>query len=196
MKKFVSILISIIFILSLAACSSNSSDKITETANGTTETTNKDIVDENLLNVDITVPASMFTEENPASAELTQEQKDKGFKSAVINEDGSVTYTMSKKAFKAYKSELLQSTQEQLNALPNDYTSIKTVEANDDLSQITLKVNKQEYENSMDYFCIYQAGVLCNICQAYTGETIQTVIDVVDQNSGETLNTATYPIDE
>ncbi|MDE6863469.1 MAG: hypothetical protein K2J41_03700, partial [Eubacterium sp.] len=94
MKKILAIGIMSAMILTFTACSSQEPEPLNnDTTISTTEPTKSDIVDEKLLTVDINVPASMFDEENPATDELTQEQIDNGFKSAKLNEDGSVTYT-------------------------------------------------------------------------------------------------------
>lgn len=155
-------------------------------------------VTENMLTVDICIPAMCFNETNPATAELTQEQKNMGFKSAKVNEDGSVTYTVSKKAFETIKQEMSVSTKEQLAAIPNDAPSVKAVEYTDDFSSVTLKVNKEAYEQSLDSLSIFQAGFLCNMYQAYTGvpaDKMKTVVKVVDESTGYTLATAEYPKD-
>ncbi len=47
-------------------------------------------VDEGLFDVTITIPSSLVGED--AASELTDEQKEKGFKSVSRNGDGSITY--------------------------------------------------------------------------------------------------------
>lgn len=196
MKKLLAIGIMCAMLLTFTACTSTADNSTTDdTSVSTTEPTKSDMVDENLLPVDITVPASMFSEENPATDELTQEQLDKGFKSATLNDDGSVTYTMSKSTFKDYKNELKEQTANNLNTLNNDYPCIDSVEFNDDFSEIKINVNKSEYENGMNFFCITVAGFSANIYQAYTNETVVSNISVIDKDTGDVLNSATYPVE-
>lgn len=194
MKKLLAIGIMSAMILTFTACSSQESEPINNEATiSTTEPTKSDIVDEKLLTVDINVPASMFDEENPATDELTQEQIDNGFKSAKLNEDGSVTYTMSKSAFNDYKKEVKEQTENSLNTLNSEYPCIDSVEFHDNFSEIKINVNKDEYENGMNFFCITVAGFSANIYQAYTNETVVSNISVIDKDTGEVIDSATYP---
>lgn len=194
MKKILAIAIACAMMLSFAACTaSNNDNETTDTSVSSTEPSKADIVDENLLTVDITIPASMFDEENPASEELSQEQIDNGFKSAKLNDDGSVTYTMSKSSFKTYKKELNEQTADTLSKLNTDYPCIDSVEFNDNFSEIKINVTKSEYENGMNFFCITVAGFSANIYQAYTNETVISNISVIDKDTGDVLDSATYP---
>lgn len=190
MKKLLAIGIMSAMILTFTACSSQESEPVN---NDTTGATKSDIVDEKLLTVDINVPASMFDEENPATDELTQEQIDYGFKSAKLNEDGSVTYTMSKSAFNNYKKDVKVQTENSLNTLNSEYPCIDSVEFNDDFSEIKINVNKDEYEDGMNFFCITVAGFSANFYQAYTNETVVSNISVIDKDTGEVIDSATYP---
>lgn len=196
MKKLICILLSLIIASSLAACSSRSADAENSTSSTTAATTQ--MVDENLLTVEFTAPASFFDEESPATDLLTQEQKDKGFKSAKVNEDGSVTYTMSKKAFKTFTEETKKAVEENLNSLSTDFPCVKSVEYNADFSNIKLNVNKAEYEDGLNFFAIYSAGLQGQMYQAYTGtpqDELNVVVTVVDEN-GNTIESATYPTTE
>ncbi len=194
MKKVLSILIAVVIVLTLAACSAQKQNNTTE--NKSTEPSKSDVVDENLLTVDITVPASMFDEGNPASAELSEEQKKQGFKTAKVNDDGSVTYTMSKSSFKKFKESTKQETADTLNSLNADYPCVTSTEFNDDFSEIKIYVNKSDYENGMNFLILLQAGMAANIYQSYTNETVLSNVSVIDKDTNETLDSATYPVAE
>ena len=116
----------------------------------------------------------------------------------VENEDGSVTYTMSKKAFKTFTEETKKAVEESLNSLSTDFPCVKSVEYNDDFSSIKLKVNKAEYEDGLNFFVVYSAGLQGQMYQAYTGtpqDKLNVVVTVVDEN-GNTIESATYPTTE
>lgn len=190
MKKLLSILTAVILAFALTACGSQKQNN----ANNSSDTPSKsDIVDESLLSIDITISASMFSEENPATDNLTQEQIDYGFKSAKINDDGSVTYTMSKKSFNNYKKELKSDTENALNALNKDYPCITSVDFNDNFSEVKISVDKSEYKKDMNFLCMLAAGFTATSYQAYTNETVLSNISVVDNLTGEVIDTATYP---
>ena len=81
----------------LVACGGGS-----ETQSGGNATSEKETensagvqVDEGLLNVDVTLAASFF--EDQTEEEIKAEAKENGYSDCKINDDGSVTYTMSKK---------------------------------------------------------------------------------------------------
>lgn len=194
MKKVLAVLLAAIMILTFAACSSQKQNDTTD--NSSTGSSKSDVVDENLLTVDITVPASMFDEENPASAELSEEQKEQGFKSAKLNDDGSVTYSMSKSSFKKFKETSRQAVIETLDSLHSDFPCVVSTDFNDDFSEIKIYVNKSEYENGMNFLMLLQVGFAANIYQTYTNETVLSNVYVIDKDTNETLNTATYPVTE
>lgn len=153
------------------------------------------VVDENLLTVDIVIPAICFDENNPASSELTQAQKDAGFKSAKVNDDGSVTYTVRKKSYEAIKEEMRLSTQKSFDKIVADSQSIKSVECNEDFSNVVFKVNKTAYENSLDPISVSLSSISCKLYQAYAGipaDEIKTVIAVVDEATAEVISNKEY----
>lgn len=200
MKKLLAILLCAVIAFGLFGCSNKSNDDKNTSNEAQTEETSKSYeVDESLIDVEITIPASLFSKEDPATDELTQEQKDLGFKSAKLNEDGSVTYKMSKKAYKEYLETMKTQTQENLNSLSEDYNSIKSVECNDDFSEITIKVEKSAYEQGMDFLAIPVAGIAGNMYQAIAGydeEKMSSTVKIVDQDTGEELNSGTYPTED
>ena len=57
-----------------------------------------------LLDVTITLPASLVEEDNIEAT--IKEAKEKGVKEAVLNDDGSLTYKMSKSVYRELKQEL------------------------------------------------------------------------------------------
>lgn len=202
MKKIASIILIGIMIVSLAACSKNTNSNTESTTAATTVTTTEtttEIIDEGLVDVEITVPASFFNEDDPATEELTEDQKSQGFKKAKINKDGSVTYTLSKKAYKELKKTMKTDVADSLNSLTEDYPSVKKVEFNKDFSNIKLYVVKKEYENSMAVFAVYQAGLLGQMYQAYTGTPIDELsvdVNVIDNDTGEQFEEAHYPAED
>ena len=94
-KRLVSILL--IFSLSLSLVSCGGSEEPTEEATQAEETTeeNESVeVDENLLTMEITMPAEYM--EDTTQEDLDEAVKEYGFISATLNDDGSSTYVMTK----------------------------------------------------------------------------------------------------
>lgn len=193
MKKIIVLLLTVAILLCFASCSSGETTEKEETSATSATTTTTEIVDENLLTVEITVPASMFDEDNQPSNELSEEQKEQGFKSVQINEDGSVTYTMSKAAFKDYKENLKVSVEDNFNNLGSEYSFIQKVDYDSNFSVVKLYVDEATYSQGFNFMCVMAVGYSANMYQAYTNEEISCTVEVYNNANGELIESATYP---
>lgn len=192
MKKLITILIAAAMVVTFTACSSDTADESDTTTQDTAETTEK-IVNENLLTVEITIPASWFDEDNPATDELTDEQIADGFDSATVNDDGSVTYKMSKSAFNDYKEKLRQSTCDTIDNISTDYPCVQSSEYTDNFSEVTLYVSESEYNSGSNSFCGYTVAVAANFYQTYTNETVSCEVSIVNADTDEVIDTVVLP---
>lgn len=193
MKKIIVLLLTVAILLCFASCSSGETTEKEETSATSATTATTEIVDENLLTVEITVPASMFDEDNQPSNELSEEQKEQGFKSAQVNEDGSVTYTMSKAAFKDYKENLKVSVEDNFNNLGSEYSFIQKVDYDSNFSVVKLYVDEATYSQGFNFMCVMAVGYSANMYQAYTNEEISCTVEVYNNANGELIESATYP---
>lgn len=192
MKKIIVLLLSVAILLCFASCSSSETSAKEENST-TSATATTEIVDEKLLTVEITVPASMFDEDNQPSNELSEEQKEQGFKSAQVNEDGSVTYTMSKAAFKDYKENLKATVEDTFNNLGSEYSFIQKVDYDSNFSVVKLYVDESTYSQGFNFMCVMAVGYSANMYQAYTNEEISCTVEVYNNANGELIESATYP---
>lgn len=193
MKKFIVLLLSVIMLLCFASCSSSEPNTKENSTSSSEATTANEIVDENLLTVEITIPASMFDEDNQPSNELSEEQKEQGFKSAKVNEDGSVTYTMSKAAFKEYKENLKASVEDTFNNLGSEYSFIQKVDYDSNFSVVKLYVDEATYSQGFNFMSVMAVGYSANMYQAYTNEEISCTVEVYNNANGELIESANYP---
>lgn len=127
--KFIKLVISVAMLLSLVGCG-NGSDKPVQTDQPTPTEESKGIeVDEGLINVKVTLPASFFEmmEEEVTQDSLDEEFADSMIKSVTLNEDGSVTYVMNKLVYNELLKEMANSFEESLQELVDDeaYTFTK-----------------------------------------------------------------------
>jgi PBP1b-binding outer membrane lipoprotein LpoB len=153
-------------------------------------------VDKNLLNVTVTLPASLFEGQN--IDEVIASAKEDGVKEATKNEDGSVTYKMSKSAHNKMLKELGATIKQSIEEMKTEQTfaSIKDITANDSFSQFTLTVDKAAYEGSMDAFAAFGIGLQGMMYQMYEGvdsSKTKVVIDIKDESTGEVFDTVIYP---
>ena len=154
MKKVLSIIILTAF-ASCGEAKQNNNETITTTTTTTTtaettqltttktkETSEKGVKAQKNNNdtVSIDIPASLIGKN--ATDKLTDEQKNNGFKKAVINKDGSVTYTIDSQKYDTFLKEYQKTVAESLDKIKTDgnYKSVNSVEYNDNFSEITLKM--------------------------------------------------------
>ncbi|EWG10920.1 hypothetical protein [Cytobacillus firmus] len=195
MKKVI-VFMSVMMVL-LSACSESektAGEKETVTEK-TTEESEAVEVDKGLLNVEVTLPASMFEGED-ADSSIAEAEKE-GIK-VTRNDDGSVTYKMSKAKHKEMMKEMETELQKTIADTKNgeDYPSVKEVTNNKDFSEFTLEVDREAYENSFDGFAVFGLGLSGMFYQLFNGvdpEDYEVKILVKDTATGEIFNEVIYP---
>lgn len=168
----------------------------TEDGNSVDVTTknNVDYVDNNLLTVDITIPADFYSAENPATDVLSEKDKANGFISAKINADGSVTYKIKKSDWKVLVEQMKAEIVKSLNDIvtSGDYPSVKKVTYKNDFSEITLFVDKNLYNNNLDSFALLQVTFTVAFYRVYNQSSPEFSIIVRDIASNEIINQTNY----
>ncbi|WP_053365749.1 hypothetical protein [Bacillus sp. FJAT-27245] len=201
MRKMIYFLL-VLMLFGLAACSSNEeTSKASEKQDKQTEkkTEEKSVeVDKGLLNVEITLPASMFEGED--IDKVIADAKKEGISKATKNADGSVTYKMSKAKHKEMMAEIAKSISESVNEMTTsgDFVSFKEITHNDSFKEFTVTVDKAAYDNSMDGFGLFGLGMSGMIYQLYNGENeenTKVTINTKDEATGEIFETIVYPDD-
>lgn len=201
-KKIISIILALVFVLSFAGCTQKNADSDSSASgsagSNTEESTSSQEIDtdEKLLTVEITIPASIFAEEDMSTFDPDAYAAEQGFISAKVNDDDSVTITMSKAKHKELLDELETSLDTSFAEFVNGENTpyIKDITHNDDFSAVTMKVDREAYENAFD-FTPFAIGVLVAWYQAFTETECHVTISIVDVATGETMDTITYPDD-
>ena len=136
--------------LNLVGCSGNKSSDDKKSGNEASEGIQVSTGDDSariyntVTNVKVTLPASLF---EYVDEEISQEDLDKaafenGFISATLNEDGSVTYVMSKDKYNAYVAELAMSIDKGLEELCNtENSTIVDIKHNADFTDYTITLD-------------------------------------------------------
>lgn len=194
MKRILIVLIALCFLV-VSGCSNAVSDTAGE--DNDSNTTGESIeVDKGLFDVTITLPVSMVESENIEAT--IEEAKGKGIKEVVVNDDGSLTYKMSKSVHGQIMKELRESLNETVEDLINgsDFTSIRDIKYNTNLTSITLIVDKGVYESSLDGFAVFGFGLAAMYYQLFDGvspDNITVTINIEDFATGEVFQTIVYP---
>lgn len=158
-------------------------------------------VDKKLLNVEVTIPASLvdFGEEDEDNlGELTEEAKEQGVKDITKNDDGSITYKMSKSAHKKMVKEMAEDLNETIDKTMNsdDFPSIKEINANKGFTEFSVLVDQEAFENSFDGFAVLGLALASMFYQLFDGaddDDYESTFYYIDESSGEEFDSVTYP---
>lgn len=191
----------IMFVLSmlvLAACSGNKETQKEVDDNNSSEAKEEAgiEVEKGLLNVEVTLPEMFFKDENVE--EMIEESLAEGVKEATENEDGSVTFKMSKKDHKKMLTEMSEEIEGTVDEISNDenFTSIQDITYNKKFTEFTMVVEREVFENSFDGFAVLGLGFSGMFYQVFSGEDIESAevtVYIEDEETGEVFKEVVYP---
>ncbi|MEA0565054.1 hypothetical protein [Lysinibacillus irui] len=197
MKKFLILPLTLLLGILLVACSqSDDSGKKTDGADKASEESLK--VDKGLLNVEVTIPATLYEGQDIDS--IISKAKDSGIKEVIKNDDGSLTYKMSKSEHKEMMKELKEGIVKSVEELKTseDFVSINDVAYNKSFSEFTLTVNKEKFEGSFDAIASFGLGLAGMYYQLFNGAEVddyKVSVNFKDESNGEVFDTIVYPDD-
>ena len=180
-KKLLSMLLVITMSFSLVGCGEKEEPK--------NEEGQQVEVDENLLTVELTIPAEFV--EQSTQEECDQIKSENGFKSVTLNEDGSVTYVMTKKQHKETMQEMAKSYRESMDEMigSEEYPNFKKIEVNDSYTEFTVTTSSKEldFNESFSSLAFYMMGGLYNMFNNTPADSI--IVNFVNADSGEIIHT-------
>ena len=196
LRKVFALFLVPLFILS--ACGNDEKSKDKEDVSKNDGETQSVEVDKGLLNVEITLPAAFIDEEEENHEKMIADAKADGVKDVIVNDDGSLTYKMSKAKHKEMLAEMETGLLETIDEIKDgeDFVSIKDVKYNKSFSEFTLVVDQEMFENSFDSFASMGIGMSAMFYQLFTGagvDDLKVTIDIKDEESGEVIETVVYP---
>jgi len=195
MKKLLILPLILLLGILLVACSQgDDSGKKKEGADKASEETLK--VDKGLLNVEVTIPATLYKGKNIDS--IISEAKNSGIKEVIKNDDGSLTYKMSKSEHKKMMKELKERIVKSVEELKTseDFASINDVAYNKSFSEFTLTVNKEKFEGSFDALASFGLALAGMYYQLFNGADVEhykVTVYIKDESNGEVFDTMVYP---
>lgn len=211
MKKIMNMIMPVMLIVSMSSCAQNTAkteqsaenaEEKTETVKEDTSAQTEETVDDpswetlnslgrvetenGLLFVSITLPAEMVGET------VTQESIDDGagntYTSGKLNEDGSVTYKMTKQQHKAMLDGLAEmiNTETEKMVSQGDY-AVSEISHNDDYTSFDVKLTGEEIGLNEGFmaFALYMYGGMYNI---FTGKTVDITVNYYS-SGGALINT-------
>lgn len=153
-------------------------------------------VEKNLFSVTLTYPASMV-DEGTTQDSLNDEIKGiDGIKSATLNEDGSVTYIMTKAYHKQIVDDMAQTIDESMAEMvgSEDYPNFTNVEANEDYTvfTVTTKSKALSLDESLSLLQFYTEGAFYSVVSGNDADSIH--VDFVNADTGEIIDGGTQSL--
>lgn len=139
-------------------------------------------------NVSITMPAAAFGDNAEEEAENTKELR--GFSDAVVNEDGSVTFTMTKQQQSEWVEETAANSVEYANQLLTNFKSLQSVEFGSDYKTATIKAEGAKYDSDTESSAAEGVANFMFNCQTLSGvplEELKVTVTFVDVETGAEL---------
>ena len=200
MKKLFLVPLTLLLVILLVACNKDKesdSGKNAENADQTAEETPLK-VDKGLINVEVTIPASLLEGQDIDTAITAA--KEEGVKEVIKNSDGSLTYKMPKSVHKKMLKELEESVLETVEEIKtsDDFTSIKDVTYNKSFTEFTLTVNKEQFDNGFDGMSSMGLAIVGMYYQLFNGmdpEKFKVTVNFKDEANGDVFNSVVYPDD-
>lgn len=195
MKRMVSLLLSAAMLLSLSACggkpnetASSKSASQSLQSSGSVEPSGGIEVEKELFDVVITVPPDFVGEATQEA--LDASAKEQGIKSIILNEDGSATYTMTKRQHKKMMEDMAKSIHESLEKLvvSGDYPNFTEINTNSNFTNFTIKTTSKELDLSESFSVIafYMYG---GMYAAFSGEAVDNIhVEFINADSGEIIS--------
>lgn len=197
--------LALLLVLSLAGCGSSEpqTSSATQAATGSTTSTEtttgfEDLeaigeleVDQNLFTVEITVPAD-FLGEGITQESLDADVAASNYISAKLNDDGSVTYVMTKAVHDEMMVGVRDNIQQALEEMvgSEEFPSFTKVEANDDFTQFTVETTSTEL-GLVESFSVLGFYMFGGMYHAFNGTQVDDIaVTFINADTGETVGEA------
>ena len=143
-------------------------------------------VEQGLFDVTITLPLE-FVDEEQTQEHFDLLAKENGWKSAMLNEDGTVTYIMTKAQHKKLMRDISDSLEQSLREMieTDIYPNFVSIEANDDYTDYTI-VTKSESLDFAEAFSVLGFYYLTGMYHVFNGSTVDNIhVAFVNEASGK-----------
>ena len=184
--KFYKVFICIMMLIAFTGCSNSNST--TSEPSPTEETGSQVEVDKGLLNVEITIGADMLETFDETAEEFKaslEENEEVDFKDVTINEDGSVTFKMSKSDHNKMMDEMLKSIDSSIAEITQnkeDYPNVIDITHDKDLLNWKIKMSSTEKTISESFLC-FGLAIQSVFYHGFNGDKqADVVVDYVDED--------------
>ena len=170
----------------LVGCNGASVADSVDIQNPEEETTSIE-VEKEIFDVQLTIPADLVGE--ITQDELDQICEEKGYESATLNADGSVTYVMSRSQHKELMNQTKETIEQGLDDIVNsdDYPTITKIDTNSDYTKFTITTTSTELNliESITVLQFYMYGGMYNSFNGTPADDVETIW--INADSGEEI---------
>ena len=184
--KIYKVFICIMMLIAFTGCSDSKST--TSEPSPTEETGSQVEVDKGLLNVEITIGADMLETFDETAEEFKaslEENEEVDFKDVTVNEDGSVTFKMSKSDHNKMMDEMLKSIDSSIAEITQnkeDYPNVIDITHDKDLLNWKVKMSSTEKTISESFLC-FSLTIQSVFYHGFNGDKqADVVVDYVDED--------------
>ena len=184
--KIYKVFICIMMLIAFTGCSDSKST--TSEPSPTEESGSQVEVDKGLLNVEITIGADMLETFDETAEEFKaslEENEEVDFKDVTINEDGSVTFKMSKSDHNKMMDEMLKSIDSSIAEITQnkeDYPNVIDITHDKDLLNWKIKMSSTEQNISESFLC-FGLAIQSIFYHGFNGDKqADVVVDYVDED--------------
>lgn len=204
-NRTIALTLALLLVLSLAGCGSSEPQTSATTQAATYSTTSTETttgfedleaigeleVDQNLFTVEITVPAD-FLGEGITQESLDADVAASNYISAKLNDDGSVTYVMTKAVHDEMMVGVRDNIQQALDEMvgSEEFPSFTKVEANDDFTQFTVETTSTEL-GLVESFSVLGFYMFGGMYHAFNGTQVDDIaVTFINADTGDTVGEA------
>lgn len=196
LKRAISItLVGTMLLLSLSGCGGGNNAQ--SSASGASSSGGGIEVDENLLSVEITMPASFFEGTDMSTFNPESYAAEQGFKKAVVNEDGSIKVTMSKAKHKEIVEQTAKTITDAFDGMVNseDTPYITAMNYSKDFTSVKISVDKAGYDAAGFAAAFVQFGVYMQVAiyQMFANVEAHCEIQIIDAATNAVIKSTVYP---
>lgn len=206
MKRMLSLLLALAMLFSLAACGkgTTATQPAPEDETGAVtqskapaddasdaETVGSVAVDEGLFDVTLSIPAA-FADEDKTQADYDAMAKEAGYKSITLNDDGSLTYVMTKAQHKDMMDQMAAEFQKQLDEMcgSENYPNFVSIKAESNFSSFEI-VTKSEELDLAESFSVLAFYMLSGMYNAFNGTQVENCkVTFINEASGAVIQEA------
>lgn len=204
-NRTIALTLALLLVLSLAGCGSSEPQTSATTQAATDSTTSTETttgfedleaigeleVDQNLFTVEITVPAD-FLGEGITQESLDADVAASNYISAKLNDDGSVTYVMTKAVHDEMMVGVRDNIQQALDEMvgSEEFPSFTKVESNDDFTQFTVETTSTEL-GLVESFSVLGFYMFGGMYHAFNGTQVDDIaVTFINADTGDTVGEA------